>query len=632
MPKIPEETIEQIAAANDIVEVIGGYIPLKRAGSNFRALCPFHKEKTPSFHVNPQRQSYHCFGCGEGGSVFRFVMAYENIDFPSAARKLAERAGIRIVEAEFSAEEDQRSKMRRRLLALHQQAAEWFHRNLLRSESAKAARDYLKGRGLTAEVAKAWKIGYAPDSWDALGDWAQSEGFTVEELIASGLVSLKDEEEGSPEGRPKFYDRFRDRVMFPICNAEGEVIAFSGRVLQADAKSAKYVNSPETILFTKGNVLFGLHKSKRPLLDKGFAIVCEGQIDLISAFEAGVQNVIAPQGTAFTEKQTRILKRYVEEVVLCFDSDAAGQKAADRSLPSLLGENLSVRVMELPAGEDPDSLIRKEGVEAFSALVANAKDFFDYQIERGASSPDFATARGKMQFARKMAAWVSLITDTMLREAVSNKVATRMEISRLEFVKLLKQPQQQLSSKSVSRPDAGESLESLRQEEMEGNDSVDLLVSDSAATNMIHVALMNAEARSWLKQQDWKSFLANEPSMELLIKVLAQDIVPGDNAGINSWLSTLPGREEAVIRQIIEKGIPPISQPSKRAELKRPEEVVGISWHPLKTAQDSWRVLQRRQINRRLEEVYARFKPGLSPEEIDNLKKEIHDLQKQSTE
>ena len=358
MPRIPDETIEQIAAANDIVEVIGGYIPLKRAGSNFRALCPFHQEKTPSFNVNPARQSYHCFGCGAGGSVFTFVMNYENIDFPSAARKLAERGNVTIVEAEFSAEEGQRSRMKRRLLDLHYQAAEWFHQNLLKSQSAKAGRDYLKSRGLTSDVAKSWKIGYAPDSWDAFSRWGQAQGYTNEELIASGLVSMKDGEGGSssnPEEEgyrtPQFYDRFRDRVMFPICNELSEVIGFSGRVLQADAKAAKYVNSPETPLFIKGNVLFGLHKSKRALLDKGFAIVCEGQIDLISAFEAGIKNVIAPQGTAFTKEQAHILKRHVEEVVLCFDSDGAGQKATEKSLASLLAENIMVRVAEMP--QDP---------------------------------------------------------------------------------------------------------------------------------------------------------------------------------------------------------------------------------------------------------------------------------------
>ncbi|HWB60399.1 MAG TPA: DNA primase [Chthoniobacteraceae bacterium] len=613
MPRIPDEIIQQIAAANDIVDVIGGYFPLKKvSGPNFRALCPFHREKTPSFNVNQARQAYHCFGCGANGTVFRFVMEYESTDFVSAARKLAERAGIRIEMTEFSAEEEGRSKLRRRLLALHQQAADWFHYNLLKTEGAQPARDYLKGRGFTSEVAKAWKIGYAPDAWDALSGWAVSQGFTREEIRQSGLVSSRE------EGGGDFYDRFRGRVMFPICNDQGEVIAFSGRVLDADAKAAKYVNSPETMLFTKGNVLFGLHKSKRPLIDKRVAIVLEGQIDLISAFEAGIQNVIAPQGTAFTEKQAHILKRYVEEVVLCFDSDTAGQKAADRSLPSLLGENLSVRVAALPAGDDPDSLIRKKGAEAFTALIDGAKDFFDYQIARAAAAPDFATPRGRMQFARRMAAWVSLITDSMLREAVSNKVATRLEISMQEFVKLLKRPQ----------------ASQTREEQPKGAESAAPLQLDPVGANLVLVALTDAGARTWLLQQEWKELLSSEPEMDLLAKVLALDITPGDSAGLNSWLATLPGNEEAGIRRILERGVLPLSLPSRHDAVSiRPEETVGKSWHPLKTAQDAWCFLQQRQIKRRLDSINAILKaPETTQKEALELQKEILDLQRRLTD
>ena len=443
MGKIPEQTIEQIAAANDIVEVIGSYFPLKRAGSSFRALCPFHQERTPSFHVNPSRQSFHCFGCGAGGSVFRFVMNYENVDFPTAAKRLAERAGIQIIEQELSPEDDRRFRMRKRLLALHLDAAEWFHRNLLKTEGAEPARAYLKTRGLSAEVARAWKIGYAPDGWDALGNWAREQGYTAEELVQSGLVSVKNADDldlrnlQTPISNLRFYDRFRDRVMFPICNDLGEVVAFSGRILASDAQAAKYVNSPETLLFTKGNILFGLHKSKRALVNKGSAIVCEGQLDLITAFEAGIQNVVAPQGTAFTEKQARTLKRFVEEVVLCFDSDAAGAKATDRSLAALLGADLSVRVAEMPAGHDPDSLIRTEGAEAFSKQIAAARDFFDFQIDRAVSAPEFSTPRGKLQFARKMAESVGLITETVLRESVAHKIVSRLEIPLRDFMAML---------------------------------------------------------------------------------------------------------------------------------------------------------------------------------------------------
>ncbi|MGH7935780.1 MAG: DNA primase, partial [Chthoniobacterales bacterium] len=311
MAIIPDHTIEQVAAANDIVEVIGSYFPLKRAGATWKALCPFHQEKSPSFTVNPQRQIFKCFGCGEGGGVFKFVGLYEHISFPEAVRKLAARAGIPVIEESGSSTEDDRQhEARRTLLKLHAEAAEWFQHNLLKSEIGHVAREYLKSREISSAVAKAWQLGFAPESWDACLNWALDRGCKRSTILQSGLVKLRDEDRPESE----VYDRFRGRLMFPICNDVGEVIAFSGRILQSEEGSAKYLNSPETPLFRKGSILFGLHKTKRGLIDAGTAIVCEGQLDLITLFEAGLTNVVAPQGTAFTEGQARILKRFVNEV------------------------------------------------------------------------------------------------------------------------------------------------------------------------------------------------------------------------------------------------------------------------------------------------------------------------------
>ena len=327
---IPSETIEQIAAANDIVEVVGSYFPLKRAGTNFKALCPFHQEKTPSFTVSPSRQTFHCFGCGAGGSVFRFVMEYEHIDFPSAVRKLAARSGITVVEksgGRSRSDEEHQRELRQRLLKLHAEAAQWFHKNLIEGELGDAARKYLRSRGITAEIARRWQLGYACDDWDAFGSWAREHGYESRDLIESGLVKARDQGEPSADAqRRSYYDRFRGRIIFPICNDVAEVIAFSGRLLKDKEDAAKYLNSPETPLFRKGSVLFGLDKTKRALIDTNCAIVCEGQLDLISLFEAGITNVVAPQGTAFTESQARILKRFVDEIALCFDADAAGRR------------------------------------------------------------------------------------------------------------------------------------------------------------------------------------------------------------------------------------------------------------------------------------------------------------------
>lgn len=587
MSLIPPEVIEQINAANDIVDVVGSYFPLKRSGPVYKAICPFHAEKTPSFTVNPQRQIFKCFGCGAGGTVIRFVMNYENLDFVSAAKKLAERAGIKIEQAEMSAEDQARYSMRRRLLALHAEAADFFHWHLMKKPSAQIARDYLKSRGVGGEVAKSWKIGFAPDEWDAMRGFADSRGFNDEELVKSGLVKLRDEENPQSD----FYDRFRARVMFPICNDTGEVIAFSGRVLQADAKAAKYVNSPETMLFTKGAVLFGLNKSKRALIDAKSAIVCEGQLDLITAFEHGVQNVIAPQGTAFTEKQAHILKRFVDEVVLCFDADIAGEKAAERSLASLLAENLVVRVAEMPPGEDPDSMIRGKGADAFRERITEAKDFFDFQLDRLASQPEFSSARGKMQAARKMAESISLIRDPVLRETEMNRVTQRLEISAQEFVRLLKAP----STKPHDEAALSEKLP-------------EPITLDPTLRLLAIVALRDATAREWLLAEPWDTVLQNEPNAELLVKILAGDFQPDDEASVRVFLTTLSAEEEAVASGLLDDKMP---------------------LHPVHHAHECWRELERRRIEHRLESIKARLRqPDLPSDERMKMQKESIDLQK----
>src|SRR5262245_12207881 len=387
--------------------------------------------------VNPSRQTFHCFGCGAGGSAFRFVMEYEHVDFPAAVRKLAARAGITIVEKRGVADENRQYETRRKLLKLHAEAAEWFHENLIKREIGEPARKYLKQRGITGEIAKCWQLGYAPDEWDAFGSWARARGYDTRELVASGLIKTKDDDQTSNLNPRASYDRFRGRIMFPICNDVGEVTAFSGRLLKNEEGAAKYLNSPETQLFRKGNVLFGLHKSKRALIEANSAIVCEGQLDLISLFEAGITNVVAPQGTAFTENQARILKRYVNEVVLCFDSDAAGAKAAERSLDALLGNDFLVRVVELPSGEDPDSLVRRDGKKQFEERVANARDFFDYWIDRAVARVDLTSMGAKVQAARNLAATVSRVHDSVLRGEVINKASARIGVPPADFESLL---------------------------------------------------------------------------------------------------------------------------------------------------------------------------------------------------
>src|SRR5213596_803619 len=343
-------TLEQIRAASDIVEVIGSYLPLKRAGANFVTLCPFHKEKTASFNVHPHRQIFHCFGCHKGGDVFTFVQDYENVSFPEAVHRLAERARIPLEFAKDPGAQKHRF-LKETLLQIHEQITHRWQTALAQEAAGQIARDYLKQRGVSDEAVKLFRLGYAPDAWDDTVNWARSKGHELTIVEQAGLILRK-------EGSDHYYDRFRGRLIFPISDEQGRVIGFSGRVLSGDDKTAKYVNSPETPIFTKGKVFFGLDKSKRAILEEDEAILCEGQLDLIACYMAGVKNVVAPQGTALTAEHARILKRYTDLVVVCFDADPAGWNAATRSLDSFLATGLSVLIAVVPPPHDPDSFIK----------------------------------------------------------------------------------------------------------------------------------------------------------------------------------------------------------------------------------------------------------------------------------
>ena len=607
MGTIPSETIEQIAAANDIVEVIGSYFPLKRAGTNFKALCPFHQEKTPSFIVSPTRQTFHCFGCGAGGSVFRFVMDYEHTDFPSAVHKLAARVGITVVEKRGAADEDRQYEARRALLKLHADAAEWFHENLIKKEVGDAARKYLRGRGITGEIAKHWQLGYAPDEWDAFGSWARGRGNDSGELIASGLVKMKEENESRATQRSGTmvrklratagYDRFRGRMMFPIRNDVGEVIAFSGRLLKDEQGAAKYVNSPETPLFRKGNVLFGLHKSKRALIEANCAVVCEGQLDLISLFESGITNVVAPQGTAFTESQGRILKRFVNEVVLCFDADTAGQKAAERSLDALLQNDLIVRVAEMPTGEDPDSLVRREGKEAFESRIAEARDFFDYWIERETANVDLASFGAKIQLARRLAETVSHVRDPVMRGEVTTKVSARLGLAASDFQAL------------VLRQKSGERF--LARDPAAATDPTGPVApAPRHEISMLCVlALRDETARDFLRQQNWREILAQVPDAEFLVRILESDLRPADAASLNAFMVTLSPTDERLVSSWLLQ--------------KMPADAAAM-------VEKWWLGIRQAVLRRQLRVATNQIKlPELSPGDIVNLQKQILDLQEQ---
>jgi DNA primase len=455
----------------------------------------------------------------------RFVMDYEHVDFPTAVRRLAQRAGIPVVEDAPTADDAKRHGQRERLLALHAETASWFHRNLMKSPDAAHARDYLKTRGIGVATAKTWQLGYAPDSWDALLAHLRERRFSTEEIMLGGLASSKEGDDGA-QGR--IYSRFRGRLMFPINNDYGEVVAFSGRVLQSESSGAKYVNSPETPLFTKGRVLFGLDKTKRDLIEKNAAIVCEGQLDLITAFEAGVRNVIAPQGTAFTSDQARLLKRYVETVFLCFDSDIAGKKAADRSLPALFSQGLLVRIVSLPQGDDPDSLIRREGPEAFLERVENAPDYFEHNINEAGRSGELIDATAKSRLVRRLAPALALVGDAVLRESTLGKMASRLGVPQSTIRQIMKAP-----------PQANEA-------QPEGSPSTDTTSLELSPGMQIlcRLAIQSADVRAWLRgQQPLARF---ESAGDLVDKVARAEFEEGVPLPA-AFLATLDPSEERVL-------------------------------------------------------------------------------------
>ena len=417
------QTVKQQA---DIVKVIEGYIRLRKAGAtNFTGLCPFHKEKSPSFSVHAVRQFYHCFGCGVSGDVFSFVGKIENVGFPEAVRIVAQKCGIPLPKREYSSpEEAAGARLRGRLLDLHEAATAWFEEQIQGPEGA-LAREYLAGRGLDAKGIREFRIGYAPDGFKALRE--RLGGMADEETLrASGLFSSKEQGDGT---QGPLYDRFRKRVMFPIRNESGRVIAFTARTLETGEKAgAKYINSPETPLYTKGQVLFNLDKAKTAIRQAEFALLVEGQMDCISVFLRGIQNVIATSGTAFTEQQVAILKRHTSNVVVNFDPDAAGANAAEKSIALLTEEGFNLKLVTLEGGLDPDRYVRERGVDAYIQAIRGARRQADYLIERARQMFPGGSAEQKVKAMNYLLPQIRRMPEKLARDQFAADAAQKLGI------------------------------------------------------------------------------------------------------------------------------------------------------------------------------------------------------------
>ncbi len=411
--------VDEVRAAADIVRIVGDYVKLRKAGANFVGLCPFHQEKTPSFAVHPVKQIFHCFGCGVGGDVFKFVMLIENLTFPEALRRIAEKVGINLPERVADETYDANARLRAELFKLHEAAAKFFAAQLSGTSEGRMARAYLADRGLTDEIVGRFRLGYAPAEGQGLFRQLRDAGFEKELVEKSGLVLYEAQSE-----RP--YDRFRRRVIFPIANESGKVVAFGGRALGDE--QPKYLNSPETPIYSKGRVLYHLDGAASAIRKLDYAILVEGYMDCIAVASSGIENVVASCGTSLTEGQIRLLGRQSRRVVVNYDPDSAGVAATQRSLAMLLEEGCEAKVLALPGGLDPDSFIRKQGSAAYRERLADAPTYTDYLTERAIATHDVRTPEGKVAAANVVLPFLAKVPNALLRAELANRLAERLRL------------------------------------------------------------------------------------------------------------------------------------------------------------------------------------------------------------
>jgi DNA primase len=545
------QTVKQQA---DIVKVIEGYIRLRKAGAErYSGLCPFHKEKSPSFSVQAMKQFYYCFGCQASGDVFSFVAKIENVSFPEAVRIVAQKCGIPLPKREFSSpEEAAEARLRGKLLELHETATAWFEEQLQGPEGA-LAREYLAGRGLTPEGIKAFRMGYAPDSFNALRD--RLSGMADNEALrASGLFSSKEQGDGS---LGPIYDRFRKRVMFPIANESGRVIAFTARTLETgDKAGAKYINSPETPLYSKGQVLFNLDKAKVSIRKHEFAVLVEGQMDCISVFLRGIQNVIATSGTAFTEQQVGLLKRHTSQVVVNFDPDAAGSNAAEKSIALLTEEGFTIKIVTLEGGLDPDRFIRERGVEAYMAALRGARRQADYLIERARTAFPGASAEQKVKAMNFLLPHIRRMPEKLARDQFAHDAAQKLNIDSAVLREELRQAALRRRDHVEMRTTALTGVEKVLLRSLAITDpefehgrrlAVQALTEqpvwfEHLGTYQAMIALMNRQAR------DPMDVVEDAAQRALLAEVLLAEVKPPEESEIRSAIQEI--QERAIKAQL----------------------------------------------------------------------------------
>jgi DNA primase len=594
-----KESLKQQA---DIVRIVGDYVKLKKAGAqNFSGLCPFHSEKTPSFSVHATRQFFHCFGCGESGDVFTFIQKVENITFPESVRLIAQKLGVPMPKVSFSSPAEARdAQLRMALLDVHVRAVAFFQECLRKPEGANA-REYLKSRGLDAETTTRFRIGYAPDSGFLLRDALRRE-FDESLLRESGLFSWKEgssqpsaiSHQEKPEAGQQtaaIYSKFRNRVMFPIANDQGKVIAFTGRTLSTDEKAGpKYLNSPETAIYSKSRVLFNLDNAKEAIRKLDYAILVEGQMDCISVYAAGFHNVIASSGTAFTELQAKLLGRFSKNVVVNFDPDTAGARATERTLGLLVEEEFNIRVLTLETGFDPDLFIRRKGKVAYAAALRNSQKYFDYLIDRARAMFPARNSDSKVKAVNHLLPHIQKVPSRIVRDELALEISQKLGIDSAVL-------RQELKHAATTR--SATQVKATPEAQITGAERV-LIRALASATQM-----QSAETRSSAREGTDEEF---DPARQAQYALQSEHLYEG--------LSS-----QSLIEALLESGIETadvIALPKSEEDRRLLASILMHEEEDLtpETIEGAVRALRRIYYRRRLEEVQqALQRPGLSMSE-----------------
>ena len=540
----PASFIDELVARNPIEDVVGQYVSLKRAGANMFGLCPFHGEKTASFSVAPDKGIYYCFGCHKGGGVINFQMEVEGMSYPDAVRALAKRVGMEVPEDE---QYQSRYRQQERLWALHKEAARFFHAQLY-SPVGKQALEYALGRGMSRGILTTFGVGYAPDSWDSLVKAMRAKGYTDEELKESGLVTVS-------QKNGNLFDRFRDRLMFPIIDVRGNVIAFGGRILKSDSEAAKYLNSPESPIFNKRKNLFGLNLAKKS--KENSLILVEGNIDVVALHQYGFDNAVASLGTSLTEEQAALITRYAEQVILIYDGDKAGQNATQRAIPILEKAGLQVKVLQLHDAKDPDEFLKKFGADKFKLLLEGSSNRVEYQINAILRKYDIRIDDQKVKFLQEAADLISGLSSSVQREVYSHRVAEaakisdaamRMEVERAFKRRISRQKKQQEKIDLAPAKALQPKSRTIRYDNMKS-----AMAEENILSQILREPAMLAQAKE-LKPEHFSS--------ELLGRVYGQ-LLQRSQQGLEvslSVLADLTGEEMSHITGIFQRQQGPVSE------------------------------------------------------------------------